>query len=548
MKDIIDISKQESSCLESETAAVMEHEEKTWEDSERGVYMERRAELENVGCEDTRHEKASNKISTIALIVGSIFVVLAGCIFATTTWKAMSSYGKVITAVLLSGAFFGASLLTEKRMHIGRTSMTCYILGCVFLFFTVVTAGYFQMLGPVFGRGGEGWWCVFIMGSMVMSAAMAWGMRRFSGRVYVWLWKGSTLAGAFFLAVYSAAEMMERLLTWGTECLAVDVFSLSATAIVAVCSGWLGWNKKHGLARGIFHMMLAQWIHYLMLFSPFEMETQFFVMAAVMAACLWAMVRRQFWGRLYSMAGKVIYASILMVDTIVLAFLGLLDTGGILTQLQILTVVVLLGIVMQEWGKEYRILRMLMPVVLWYAVIPVAAIFEYSATGVPVMDSEILLWLTLLHTCGYAVWDMGKKDVFSYGVLAVCVIMLIYVRAEGMDNWGFAWTFLIGSYACYDTWRQKEWSVIPILAFLGLDCLAVNELASALVLEIVCLTLFFIAHKRENRRLVRVSGGFMTGVALYVMKDFWTCLAWWVYLLAAGIGLIVFAAFRERKD
>lgn len=36
-------------------------------------------------------------------------------------------------------------------------------------------------------------------------------------------------------------------------------------------------------------------------------------------------------------------------------------------------------------------------------------------------------------------------------------------------------------------------------------------------------------------------------VALYMTKDFWLSLSWWVYLLAAGLGLIVFAAVNEMK-
>ena len=36
-------------------------------------------------------------------------------------------------------------------------------------------------------------------------------------------------------------------------------------------------------------------------------------------------------------------------------------------------------------------------------------------------------------------------------------------------------------------------------------------------------------------------------VALYMTKDFWLSLSWWIYLLAAGLGLILFAAVNEMK-
>ena len=81
-----------------------------------------------------------------------------------------------------------------------------------------------------------------------------------------------------------------------------------------------------------------------------------------------------------------------------------------------------------------------------------------------------------------------------------------------------------------------------------LESLFAGGLANALILEGVCFILYFLAHKKENRRLAKGSGILMVLIAIYVMKDFWMDLAWWVYLLCAGIGLMVFAAVREKKN
>ena len=58
---------------------------------------------------------------TAALVIGVIFVVLAGLIFATTAWHVLPSVCKVIMVLGGSGLFFGASRAAEKYFKIERT-------------------------------------------------------------------------------------------------------------------------------------------------------------------------------------------------------------------------------------------------------------------------------------------------------------------------------------------------------------------------------------------------------------------------------------------
>ena len=74
-----------------------------------------------------------------------------------------------------------------------------------------------------------------------------------------------------------------------------------------------------------------------------------------------------------------------------------------------------------------------------------------------------------------------------------------------------------------------------------------NRLADALILEGVCLAVLVPSCAGKCRRWAFISGGTALGVALYVTRSFWLSISWWVYLLAAGIGLILFAARNEMK-
>ena len=72
-------------------------------------------------------------------------------------------------------------------------------------------------------------------------------------------------------------------------------------------------------------------------------------------------------------------------------------------------------------------------------------------------------------------------------------------------------------------------------------------MADALILEAICLAVFLWAHIGKCTRWIRISGIIIITVALYMTKDFWLSLSWWIYLLAAGLGLILFAAVNEMK-
>ena len=85
------------------------------------------------------------------------------------------------------------------------------------------------------------------------------------------------------------------------------------------------------------------------------------------------------------------------------------------------------------------------------------------------------------------------------------------------------------------------------LGAMASDALSTGAVWDALILEAVNLAVFLLAHMRKCMRWIRISGIIMILVALYMTKGFWLSLSWWVYLLAAGLGLIVFAAVNEMK-
>ncbi len=142
---------------------------------------------------------------TAALVIGVVLVVLAGAVFATTTWEVLPDICKVVGVLLFAGLFFGASALAERRLKLRRTGWAFYTLGSVFLFLTILALGYFEILGSGFVLSGTGRWRVLFAGSLVTEIAWCCGYNRFRDRIYTTscLW-GTTVCITFLLLALGA--------------------------------------------------------------------------------------------------------------------------------------------------------------------------------------------------------------------------------------------------------------------------------------------------------------------------------------------------------
>ena len=85
------------------------------------------------------------------------------------------------------------------------------------------------------------------------------------------------------------------------------------------------------------------------------------------------------------------------------------------------------------------------------------------------------------------------------------------------------------------------------LSILCLDALLTGQIVDALLVEGICLAVFVLAQVKNSLWWVRISASICLAAALFMTKGFWLSIAWWVYLLAAGVGLLIFAGIMEKK-
>lgn len=145
---------------------------------------------------------------TVALVVGVVFVILAGLIFATTAWRILPDLFKVVLVLAFSGIFFGASAIADHRLNIRGTSKAFYILGSIFLFVAVLAVGYFRLLGPKFSLAGRNRYLLLLAGTVFTELALFAGLRKFTETVYAGCClSGLTVAAALLTASFHPGRL-----------------------------------------------------------------------------------------------------------------------------------------------------------------------------------------------------------------------------------------------------------------------------------------------------------------------------------------------------
>ncbi len=95
--------------------------------------------------------------------------------------------------------------------------------------------------------------------------------------------------------------------------------------------------------------------------------------------------------------------------------------------------------------------------------------------------------------------------------------------------------------------QMQNIGYVACMGILVWDAYSGGMIVDALLVEGCCLAVFVFNQMKKNVWWVRISGCLMLFIVLLMTKDFWMSISWWIYLLAVGIGLILFAAVIEKK-
>ncbi len=104
----------------------------------------------------------------------------------------------------------------------------------------------------------------------------------------------------------------------------------------------------------------------------------------------------------------------------------------------------------------------------------------------------------------------------------------------------------------YDRGKAVRWlrftGVCLILATLVCSNLASPALPNVLFLGMGALVLLVLSTIFRWKEYALASAITLTLVAVYLTREVWMSIAWWVYLFAAGVGLVIYAIKREKAE
>ncbi len=506
---------------------------------------------------------------TAALIIGVLFVVLAGLIFATTTWQTLPNFSEVFLIFGFSGLFFIASWLAETVFKIKRTSQAFYILGSVFLFLTVLAAGYFELLGAGFSLTDEHYFKVLCIGGWAMELALIAGLRRFDGRIYRYVCLSVMSIGIFWflkawnlsssdsikgmvcysaLALFAGEFMKKRngiLITFtraqfwvfcalmtnilfyeymgiflnilfysGTG---ASVFSALTLGMMTAGTALLAVRQEKTAFRVLFSISAIIFFNYLSLCIDTDFIYQ--LLAGAIMTGMWFAAEKVKKLPVGCVAGECLYTLVIAADTFLIMLLALVCST--MTGYAAATgMMILFTAICVYWSRRFPVIRTWIPLILFPVTISV-----YGMTDLV----EFLFWdyeiIVLLYLLASAAWDIKKRDRFCIAIVVIAALAQMFFEMIIGGPVVFAlvlsgYLFIKSRY--FEDGKKVRFEQGGCIALLVGIFYVAGSLLDHSMLQVICVTAVFIAEYVVFRGTKRDDSGKlfweMTGI-LVLLQD-----------------------------
>lgn len=159
-------------------------------------------------------EQVSSESKRIDMLLklGLAMILLAGILFATTSWEIISDLLKLIALLIMGGAFLGLSKFSEVKLKIERTTKAYFILGISFFILAWVGIGYFAPFSDWFSYHGEGNALVYFITFILVAGAFYLVNHKFKDNECLYLGHASMYLSVFALLSFFGLKPMYVLL------------------------------------------------------------------------------------------------------------------------------------------------------------------------------------------------------------------------------------------------------------------------------------------------------------------------------------------------
>ena len=137
-----------------------------------------------------------------ALILGVILLFIGGLVFGTSNWSSMNNLIKVLFVSLVSIVFFASSYIADKYLNIKKTAFAFMTLGSLFLPVSIISIGFFELLGTWLSFYGEGKYLFGFIGSLICLPLYTYLAAKYKHRLFVWFtFLSATISIGFLLGM-----------------------------------------------------------------------------------------------------------------------------------------------------------------------------------------------------------------------------------------------------------------------------------------------------------------------------------------------------------
>lgn len=142
--------------------------------------------IQDTSIPNSKPIKLQNSISAISviLVIGVVFILLAGVVFTTTTWNYLNNIIKTLLIFSVSVLFFGVGYVAERKLKLKKTGKAFYSIGCFLLPVNILAIGSFRLFGDWLSWDGDGKYLLGAIGTILLAIASGIGTKKYKSKLY----------------------------------------------------------------------------------------------------------------------------------------------------------------------------------------------------------------------------------------------------------------------------------------------------------------------------------------------------------------------------
>lgn len=570
--------------------------------------------------------KNKNVMAGFLMLVGVVFILIAGGVFVTTAWAYLPEFMKQFFLMVLTVAFFGVAAYLYKREKLPRTEFALYYLGVAFCGYCSISllggchfgvrgqgdagrllAASFLMLVPVvyrlvtdYRREGRGLAFHMAVLLILLDSALVWGFIycNLGYRMQLFVAAGTLLAYAladyfgkeYFkdstaVRVVFYVEFLWHAIVYVFMCGLHGSRDYSAAEMLALTmmillAAYVMWRSRQQVGWRIFHSVTVLYFVYVLVVNLQNVGTITWPRVTLEEEVLFPAYALGILLLLVMQRGEM--AWMLFRFAPFMGFIQLLDAafgGEKYLPYSLLSMAGLLLLPLAKECKEAVAYKLALPWEkrdlsgIWelytkeegkrYLIAGIlqglsAAVLLMAFVGQDSDEQYMILWILLTISLAnsallskYKLWSQILWTLALFpGMSIFWTCPWVEVPRQFIVEYGCIWAELaVVLLGCI--WYDKDRKEIKIVQFI-LNChllgilllwnLCGGELANALLLGGVSMFMILLAAFLHRKNYMLAGSISLFLLVVYATRGLWLNIAWWVYLLFAGVVLIILAS------